>query len=172
VFRGLFKPLFWVLISPFLTFPRDILGEPSATPPRLPISGYNLLFPTFQSHWQAHRKLLSIIVEQHDVSKHRETIFTGGMSRLDPPPGFYEALGIGDDSADRSNFWPMAEIILRKDPKSVRAGRKPQEATDSILLETVASDFCFFINKSGEFAFHDAKTHFKLKHNEFMKGGQ
>lgn len=141
--------------------PKNILDESSA--------GYKLFFPTLQSHWQANRKLLSIIVEQHDVSKHRETIFTGGMARLDPPPGFYETLGIGDDPSTRSMFWPMAEIILRQNPKSARSGRKPQEATNSILLETVASDFSLFINKSGACALQDAKTHIKLTHSEFIK---
>ncbi len=149
--------------------PKDIIGEPSAKLPRPPISGYKLFFPKFQAHWQAHSDLLSTIIEQHDVSKHRETIFEGGMSRLDPPPGFYEALGIGDDRAEQSMYWPMAEIILRKNPKSVRGGRRPQEAADSVLLETVASDFCLFINKSGECAFQDAEAHIKLVHNEFIK---
>ena len=148
--------------------PKDILGDPTLTPPRQPLSGYNTVFPKLQSHWQNNRKLLSLIIEQHDVSKHRETIFTGGMSRLDPPPGFYEALGIGNDPADQSNYWPMAEIILRKDPKGVRVDRKHQEVTDSVHLETVASDFCLFINKSGEYLLHDAIAHIKLSHNEFL----
>lgn len=149
--------------------PKDILGEPSATPPRHPISGYEDFFPKLQTHWQAHRKLLSIIIEQHDVSKHRETIFTGGMSRLDPPPGFYEALGIGDDPAARSMFWPMAEIILRNDPKAIRVGREPQEMIDSILLETVVPDFCNFINESGKYLLQDAQAHIKLTHSKFIQ---
>lgn len=148
--------------------PKDILGELTSLPPHPLISGYSVLFPELQSHWQTHRKLLAIIIDQHDVSKHRETIFTGGMSRLDPPEGFYEALGIGDDPAEQSIYWPMAEIILRQNPKATRASRKSQNAENSILLESVAGDFCQFINRSGELLFQDAKAHIKLAHNAFM----
>jgi len=149
--------------------PKDILGDPSAAKSRSVVPGYALLFPTLQSFWQSNRKLLSIVVEQHDVSKHRETIYDGGMARLDTPPGFYEQLGVGDDPAVRSMFWPMAEIILRKDPKSVRAGRTPQEVADFVLLETVASDYCQFVNNSGKCVLQDVFEHIKLAHSEFIR---
>lgn len=149
--------------------PRDILGNPKAKQPRPCLKGYKLVFPLLQSHWLANQKLLSIIVEQHDVSKHRETIYIGGMHRLDPPPGFYESLGIGNNPSARAKFWPMAEIILRKDPKSAPIGRTPQSTSDAILLETIASDFCLFINETGEYAFQDAITHIRLAHKKFLK---
>ncbi len=149
--------------------PKDILGRPSATISGSLISGYQSVFPTLQSLWQANRKLLSIVVEQHDVSKHRENILSGSKHRLDPPSGFYEQLGIGKDSATRTMYWPIKEMFLRKDPKSARVGRKPQKATDSVMLETVASDYCIFMNKSGTCALQDAATHIKLAHSQFIE---
>jgi len=149
--------------------PKDVLGNPFISPPQEPLSGYKTLFPTFQSYWQSKRELLSIIIEQHDVSKHRETIFVGGMARLDPPPGFYESLGIKDNATAESHFWPMAEIILQKDPKSVRMGRTPQTTSDSILLEDVANDFYDFLRGSSQKLIQDAKTYIKLNYDKFLE---
>jgi len=149
--------------------PKDVLGNLLISPPHEPLSGYKTLFPVFQACWYSKRELLLIIIEQHDVSKHRETIFVGGMARLDPPIGFYESLGIKDDAVAESLFQPMAEIILQKDPKSVRIGRIPQTTSDSILLEDIANEFCEFIKLSGEKLLLDATNNIKLTRNKFPR---
>ena len=138
------------------------------SPPLKPLLGYKTIFPTFQECWHRKRELLSIIIEQHDVSKHRETIFVGGMHRLDPPLGFYESLGLKDDAEIGSHFWPMAEIILQKDPKSVRMGRIPQTTSEQILLEDIAKEFCDFLKESGQNLFKDAKSNIELTHTNFL----
>ena len=71
--------------------PRDILGDATKTPPRPPLAGYQVVFPTLQGVWQNAAQLISRVRELHDVSKHRRTIFVGGKCRSDPPFGFYEA---------------------------------------------------------------------------------
>ncbi|HUW94746.1 MAG TPA: hypothetical protein VMW58_03095 [Anaerolineae bacterium] len=149
--------------------PWDVSGRPTGVPPRQPLDGYKLVFPALQAHWQANRGLLDTIVEQHDVSKHREHIFEGGMARLDPPVGFYEALGIADDKAKQHEYWPMAEIILREAPKRARGSRTPQSAGESVvLLETVSKDFCDFINQSGWKALEDAVSNIHLPYTDFL----
>ena len=150
--------------------PSDVLGQPTWNPPRDPLDGYTSIFPTLQAHWQANRNLLETIVEQHDVSKHREHIYVGGMARLDAPVGFYEALGIADDKAKQHEYWPMAEIILGEAPKRPRGSRKPQVAGESVLLETVATDFCDFINQSGRKALEDAVSNIHLPYTDFLDG--
>jgi len=104
---------------------KDVLGNPHSKPPRLPQTGYAEYFPRLQQHWQANQELISVIVEQHAVSKHRQTIFSGGGLRDDPPQGFFEALGIGEDRASQILSTPMAKIILRSDPRSPPSERKP-----------------------------------------------
>jgi hypothetical protein len=138
--------------------PKDILGDPSSNPSVLPVSGYGTVFPQLQSLWQSERSLLDRIVEQHDVSKHRQTIFVGGRARSDPPIGFYESLGIPDTPKIRAQFWPMAEIKLQNEPRLPRAARMPQSAESFVYLETVSEEFVQFINRTGEAALKDAQA--------------
>jgi len=147
--------------------PKDLLGDPSTNPPRLPLAGYATIFPNVQLLWQRKLILLNRIVEQHDVSKHRKTIFVGGMARLDPPIGFYESLSIPDDVAIRAQFWPMAEIILQNDPKLPRAERTPQPAADHVHLETLATEFVDFIRGMGNKALTDAQATIAIPEQSF-----
>lgn len=133
--------------------PNDLLGG---------LSGYAKIFPTLQAHWQAHSTLLSTIIEQHDVSKHRQAIFQGGMSRQDPPPGFYESLGIEADPSKQAIFWPMAEIILGAGLKKPRNQRVSQEVEEFVYLEDVVDEFRQFIKESCTRAATDAEAHIPL----------
>jgi hypothetical protein len=130
--------------------------------------GYKTVFPTLQSYWQSKRNVIAIIIEQHDVSKHRETIFEGGKARSDPPPGFYESLGIAGNDEMKWMYEPMAEIILRNNPKSAYVDRKPQEVKDFIMLKSIADDFVKFIRESGKLSFQDAKSNIELAHTNFL----
>jgi hypothetical protein len=127
--------------------------------------GYASYFPTLTSYWQLKQRLLSRIVEQHDVSKHRTTIFVGGQARKDPPDGFYEKLGIPESA--RADYWPMAEIILEEDPKSPRATRRPSGPRGAGALEELAPEFCDFINTSGQKALEDARKTIHLREQAF-----
>lgn len=136
--------------------PKDILGDPLVNPSRSPLDGYATIFPNVMSLWQSKSALLNRIIEQHDASKHRQAIYVGGMMRLDPPLGFYESLGISDDSLSYSEFQPMAEIILPNDSKLPWVERKPKPIEG--LLKTVSAEFVDFIQDTGDAAFNDAKA--------------
>lgn len=146
-------------------FPRNILGKPPAYSNGL--KGYDNYFPSLKSYWHENQELIYTISEQHDVSKHRSAIFSGGQLRNDPPPGFFEKLGIAGDKGKESLFCPMAEIILIPKPKT--PWRQPQEYKDIDKLENIAEMFCAFINICGAKALGDAKTTIKLNYYEFIK---
>jgi hypothetical protein len=122
-------------------------------------SGYDNYFPTLKKFWQKNEDLIEIIFENHDVSKHRESIFKGGKARKDPPSGFFEKMGIKDDEGKQILFSPMAEIILIPHPKNPLQQRN---FANSVKLEDIAKRFCLFINGCGVKAFEDAKTMIKL----------
>lgn len=146
--------------------PWNILGgkvRPSLT-------GYSSAFPTLQQYWFGNQKMIQTISEQHDVSKHRAAVFSGGQARLDPPSGFYESLGLTEDQiVERALFWPMAEILLMHEPKSPLNSRQPVPAQDCPLLEAIAEHFCTFVNSSCTKAFDDAKRNISLPHADFLK---
>jgi hypothetical protein len=146
----------------------DILGDPSRTPPIQPLPGHRKYFPRLQELWQNHRDLLKQIADQHDVSKHRETIFQGGQLRDDPPPGFYKALGVAEDHKRRWQYQPMAEIILHPSPKSPRVTRGSVPVADQIRLESTADAFCELINESARCVLADAQTTIIFPHQDFI----
>jgi len=147
--------------------PRNIIGKRPECEPDCP--GYKNYFPSLQSYWCENRELLSVIFEQHDVSKHRSTIYRGGQSRNDPPPGFFEKLGIAGNKVAEGLFTPLAEVILSPEPKALRYQRKHKEYKDTYKLEEIAEGFCTFINMCGTKALQDAKTTIKLNYYDFIK---
>jgi hypothetical protein len=81
------------------------------------------------------------------------------MARQDPPHGFYELLGIGDDPSQGAMFWPMAEIILRKEMKKARVQRIPQRLESVVHL---AKDFVLFVKETSANAVRTHKPTFAL----------
>ncbi len=147
--------------------PSDLLGRPNANSPQSHLLEYDTYFPELRKYWNAKESLLNTIFEQHDVSKHRETIFVGGKCRTNPPPGFFVSIGIDPDNSSQSSlFWPMEEIILKKDPKIPKKDRVPQPREDHVLLETLVPEFREFVEKSGEIAMSDASENIRLKVNK------
>lgn len=156
--------------------PLDVLGNPTRTPPVPPKLGYTSMFPSFQTLWQSHVKLISQIRNLHDVSKHRQTIYVGGQRRLDAPPSFYQSLGIPEQSNDREDstlrtlLCPDAEIILKPEPKSPSIQRSAQPINRRDLLENLVPSFRQFINTSGQSALADARVQLHLKEGSFRGG--
>lgn len=144
--------------------PSNILGKGEQPP----LAGYGQYFPSLQTHWQTHGELLQTVVEQHDVSKHREMIYFGGRLRRDAPAGFYEALGITDNQTAQVLFWPMEETSLDPDPKKPRAKRTPKSHQE-LTLEGVAEDFSRFVDSTLVHALGDATTNIDLAHNDFVR---
>jgi hypothetical protein len=143
--------------------PVDLMG--SEQQPAL--AGYERVFPRLQEDWRACSDLISFVTEHHAVSKHRSTIFRGGRSRDDPPPGFFEAIGLAGHPA-RFAYGPMAEIILIPDPKEPPAQHKPTPREKQVLLENLGPQYCDFLNRSVQLALVDATHNILLKHEEFL----
>ena len=145
--------------------PWNITGR-DKTPP---LPGYKHYFPNLQTLWQSHRDILKTITGQHDVSKHRQTIYERGKLRGDPPQGFYEALGITKDQPGRMLFHPHEEIILLHSPKTPPSKRKAVARGDSVTLEALAESYCEFINTSCVRALEDARSKIVLAHSKFKR---
>jgi hypothetical protein len=144
--------------------PSDIYGGKR---PALP--GYGKYFPELKRMWESEQPLMDEIRDQHDVSKHRQTIFVGGSTRTDAPNGFFEAMGVKENSVGRGLFQPMAQIILKRDPKLPWGTQKPQPFEESRFLEDLTSDFVSLFNQSTELALADARETIKLNYNELRK---
>jgi hypothetical protein len=144
--------------------PYNILGKPQVR-----VKGYDNYFPSLRNYWHDNRDLINKISEQHDVSKHRSTIFTGGRIRNDPPPRFFEKLGIEGDEEKQALVSPMAEILLTSQPKTPWPKRQPREYKEIDKLEDVTERFCTFINMCGVKVLEDARGRIKLNHYEFIK---
>jgi hypothetical protein len=150
--------------------PCDILGRPNANPPQSYLKEYDNYFPELRKYWESKKDLINMIFEQHDVSKHRETIFVGGKCRSTPPLGFFESIGVDPKKSSQSAlFWPMEEIIIKRDPKSPKIDRTPQPVEGRVLLESLVPEFQKFAEKTGELALLDAKRNIKLKVTELKK---
>lgn len=145
--------------------PRNLVNPEN---PENVVQGYDVYFPSLKKCWHENYDLLSLIFEQHQVSKHRSTIYVGGNVRGDPPSGFFEMLGLQDDKMKQVLFTPMAEILIQPQPKVPLQKRKPTALKDIPKLEDIAEQFCEFINICGVNALTDAKTNIKLKHYEFL----
>ena len=132
--------------------PRDVLGPK-------PLPGYGRLFPTFQAEWTKEAELIRLITDNHDVSKHRHSVFHGGTLRDDPPAEF-TALGIPDDVHDW--FAPTSETLLPNDPKAPTQTQSVALA-DWTTLETLEQRFVSFISQSVCAALTDARRTVPLR---------
>lgn len=136
--------------------PRNVTGDER----NKALPGYSKYFPSTQEEWGRQNALIKTIVDLHDVSKHRKTIYIGGKIQSDAPPGFFEAVGVRDSDSEVM-YWPSEEVLLMTDPK--QADRPPSRREDYEVLEEVGPAFCDFINNITKLAMKDAKATIKLK---------
>jgi len=149
--------------------PSDVYGNFTRHEGRsITVEGYCETFPTVQEYWKGKGELISSIVNHHDVSKHRQTIFTGGMSRTDAPKDFYESIGVPDDPAARAIFWPMKEILLQSDPKQPSHENDPSTSSAKQTFEDLTFDYQEFILVTGALALKDARNNISLKHKKLL----
>lgn len=137
--------------------PKDILEMP----------GYENVYPNLRILFKDHADFLSSIFDLHDVSKHREAVYTGGQFRSDPPPGFFEALGIKENAPGRFLFSPHETIILKHEPKAPRGKRSSIPSEEHSTLEIIVPQFLEFLQKSCELAFNDVQTNISLNRSKF-----
>lgn len=127
--------------------PGNIIGQS-------PRPGYATFFPNFQAHWIAHKSLIEVIFEHHDVTKHRYAAFGSGTFRNDPPDGFFD--GIAEDE----RFWvtPLEVIILGPEAKKpILTKRTDWQNEPYGSLEKAMAAFKPFIEESLRLALEDAK---------------
>ncbi len=127
-----------------------------------PRPGYAKYFPSVQACWRSQESLIRTVMDQHDVSKHRSSIFRGGKVRMDPPTGLFEALGLKDDPR-RFAIAPMEEIILIVAPKRPPATRGPVPVAEQLSFEQIVRDFAKLIESTGDEVLKDAKANIVLK---------
>jgi hypothetical protein len=133
-----------------------------------PRPGYARYFPSVQALWLSQRDLIRVVMDQHDVSKHRTSIFRGGKVRMDPPAGLIEALGLKDDPR-RIAIAPMEEIILIAEPKKPPATRGPVPVAEQLSFEQVVREWAKLIESTGDEALKDAKATIVLKESGFWQ---
>ena len=143
--------------------PRNVIGDARQSP----LVGYGKFFPNVQKLWLYNRSLIELIMEQHDVSKHRFAYSLNGRHRNDPPPGFFESLNINERF--KYQFSPMEEILLDTEPKIHFDQRTASRAyEDAKKLEPVAEEFAAFINASCKLAVRDATQYINLPYYRFL----
>jgi hypothetical protein len=148
--------------------PLNILGKNVSSPSREPpLCGYVKVYPSMQSHFDKNYDFLSSIFDLHDVSKHREALYTGGQVRSDAPPGFYEALDLEENHPSRFLFGPHETILLKPEPKTPRSKRPSIPRDKHCTLELIVPQFLEFLQKSCELALNDVQTNITLKHPKF-----
>ncbi len=140
-------------------FPWNILGKQKKDDKVEFVEGYKNYFPSLKSYWCENKDLIRQIADQHNVSKHRSSIFSGGKRRIDPPPDFFKKFGI-EDKTEQIVLSPFAEIDLPLQPKLPWRKRDPK---GSVKLDDIVSRFHIFINISGVKALEDARNNIKLK---------
>ena len=145
--------------------PFNIIGNSS----RPPVPGYAKYFPTLQKHWKNSVKLIEKVIEHHDVSKHRESVVSGGQLRQDPPAGFEIEIEIEGRKISHSPFLNFQEILLTNAPKQPSALRSPADTNDLDVLEKLTSGFVEFIQESFKLAYEDAVASIKLSVPAFRK---
>lgn len=147
--------------------PRNILGDTSSCSPKPTRPGYGTLFPKLQAHWIASRELVFTLMDLHDVSKHRQTIYTGGQLRPGPPPeGFFESVGAQDDTIKQMLLTPHSKILVKSDPKGRKTTPTPTTYYDRPVLEELVEHFRTFIERSCILARDDARANIKLPGGE------
>jgi hypothetical protein len=145
--------------------PADILDDR--------VSGYATHFASFTALFKSCEPMITLIIENHDVSKHRQMNFSGGSHRSDAPPGFFEMLGCHPDNPERFRFSPMREMLLPVSPKITNLARL-QRAQSNILnphvyLEPVAALFGSFISHASQCLLQDTTASVPLKVREFQR---
>lgn len=74
--------------------------------------------------------------------------------RNDPPPGFWEELGIAEE--DRRRYLPVRDVILGNDLSIPVAKRRQQAVEEFVYFETVAADFFEMISEAGKQIYQDS----------------
>lgn len=149
----------------------DLASRRNGPPQTPPLPGWLALFPQFQRHCVDHLGLLTLVADNHDVTKHRQSGFHRGKVRSDAPRGFYERLGVPEGHPLRSLIapMPMQEIQIPLRPKLPMETRS-SDLADWTHLEHVIEDFRRFISEAVCLANNDARATLQLPVSSLRPG--
>lgn len=133
-----------------------------------PLPGYRAVFPSVLAVFEEHRDTITTVTELHDVSKHRQTILTGGRLRSDPPDRFFERIGIDPTDPQAVLVTPYTEIRFQAEAKTPAVLRTPQAYDPSLSLEILTPAYVELIESSFRAAVADAKTNITLRFDELQ----
>jgi hypothetical protein len=136
--------------------PLNVIGDPEKHKTRI-VSGYNLYFPRLKSYMRSKRLLVNIIMELHNVSKHRRSVFAGGNRDVDMAKKMSELTNT--DVSDTILLAPYKTIITENDPRSLYSSTFRRK---SISFEKLVINFTRFINKCFTETLFDVKTNIDL----------
>lgn len=138
--------------------PNDLLLDPGRP-------GYTRVFPNLRELWRSRAELIRDIMDQHDVSKHREVTWIGGVSADDAPKGYFEERGKDLTRSDLKTVnWRQLEILLRPEPKS-----RSSQPGRRIVLEDLAKEYEMLINQSALWMLVDGQRNIALPVPEFRR---
>lgn len=132
--------------------PRDILEDRC--------SGYQTLFPQVRQCWADHTELIRLVMENHDVAKHRTQTSQAGTLDLE---GLGEPLGESPTPeevtayAKKIRSAPMKEVLMPRWPKLPVGGRS-SDREDWTTLEEIEEGWEVLIAKSFQTAVEDARV--------------
>lgn len=159
--------------------PKDLTGNPDSNPAKLPLSGFSVMLPSVVALWQSMEALLRFLIDTHDVSKHRQAVFSGAKITVDNRDQYdvlinskeYQALSKEEQVIVRIN-WPsrFEDLTLHPDPKEPYADMAPLAYEDLIHLDAVVSDWTNLINETGKLAVSDVRKSISLPVSEFREG--
>lgn len=138
-------------------------------PPAKGVVGYEKHFPRFTKLLRQFKPLIDVIMENHDVSKHREMNLPGGKARMDPPPGFYEAHGVNASDPRAFFLAPMERTLLVPEPKAPLKQKLTVPRDQPLVFEHVAELYAAFMSAAGIALLTDASSAIHLNERSFRR---
>jgi len=136
--------------------PENIIGNTARR-----IVGYDLLFPNLAQLWRNHEAEIRMIMDNHDVAKHRHAIFWGGTVRNDPPQEILQAFGVHQAADLPFPAQPMLEVALPRQPR-LPPSALPSDLTQWVELQRIKEQFDRLMDRTGELALSDLRTNVVL----------
>jgi hypothetical protein len=136
--------------------PEAIFGAPKAE-----IVGFAKTYPSVGELWKTHAQDIRLIMDSHDVSKHRSATFSGGQMRMDAPPDFLASVP-GLSRTEMLIGGPMSKITLPRNPK-LPMSQRPSDLAHWTDLKDLKGCFDAVMTNTVELAVMDVRANVALK---------
>ena len=131
--------------------PKDLLKDRCA--------GYQTLFPQVRELWEGNREVISLIMENHDVAKHRSQTSQAGSLELKSLPDLGESPTPEELAFFTAQIMsaPMKQVLLPRSPKLPTVDQS-DDLKDRCTLEDLESEWELLIARSFRLAEEDARA--------------